>query len=277
MVAGLLITFREGLEAALIVGILLGYLRKLGRLDKQRDIWVGVAAAVLLSAVFAWGIQRVGLVLEGRLEELFEGTMMFLAVAVLTWMIYWMRYQARVIRSSLEKDMQDALTRDNRFGIAAVAFIAVFREGVETALFLSAALYAVQSGGTLFGALLGLLAAALVGILLYAASERLDMKWFFRFTSGLLLVFAAGLFAHGIHEFQEAALLPVFNEHLWDINHILDENSYLGRILQTLAGYNGNPSLGEVLGYLFYWLVALMGIPWFIERRVSNEKIHQPG
>jgi high-affinity iron transporter len=277
MAAGFLISFREGLEAALIVGVLLGYLRKIGRWDRQRDIWMGVVLAVFMSVALAWGIQRVGIVLEGRLEEIYEGTMMFLAVIVLTWVIYWMRNQIRMIRSTLELDLQDALDRNNSFRLAMVAFVAVFREGIETALFLSAALFAVQSGGTLAGAVLGILAAAALGFLIYAASIRLDMKWFFRVTSGLLLIFAAGLFAHGIHEFQEAALLPVYYEHLWDVNHILSEESVLGRLLQALAGYNGNPSLVEVLGYLAYWLFALLGIPWFIERsKMSEKQIPQP-
>lgn len=167
--AFLLISFREGLETALIVGIVLGYLRKIDRIERQRDVWLGVTLAIGLSVALAWGKQRVGLELEGRTEKIFEGITMFLAVAVLTWMIYWMRYQARLIRSSLESDVQRAVDTGDRRGLVAVVFVAVFREGVETALFLSAAAFAAENGGILSGALLGLALAITLGLIIYAA------------------------------------------------------------------------------------------------------------
>ena len=270
LAAATLITFREGLEAALIVGIVIGYLVKIGQGHRARMAWAGVGTAVALSALFAFGISAVGAELEGRAEQIFEGVTMFLAVGVLTWMIFWMRFQARFLKVSLEKEVQTAATSGQTLALFGVAFVAVFREGVETALFLSASAFAADGGGTLAGALLGLAIAATLGWLIYASTVRLNVRLFFNVTSVLLLFFAAGLLAHGVHEFQEASLLPMTVEHVWNINHILDEKSALGEIMKALFGYNGNPSLLEVISYAAYWVVALAGVRWWVGRRAAR-------
>ena len=270
MVAATLISLREGLEAALIVGILLGYLRKINYRAGRGPVWIGVLAAVILSIGVAFVIQSVGLRLDGSAEQLFEGTTMFLAVGVLTWMIFWMRYQARLMRTTLEQDVQAAIAAGRNRGLAAVAFLAVFREGIETALFLSAAAFATERGGTLPGALLGLGLAVLAGYLLYTTTARLNVRIFFNLTSVLLLVFAAGLFAHGVHEFQEAEVFPTLNAQLWNINHILDESSTAGEFLKALIGYNGNPSLEEVAAYLVYWVATLLGVRLWMQAKFST-------
>ncbi|MFQ6000912.1 MAG: iron uptake transporter permease EfeU [Anaerolineae bacterium] len=266
MLAAGLITFREGLEAALIVGIVFGYLKKIERLDQQRYVWGGVIAAIIASLGAALGLQLIGAQFTGRAEEIFEGATMFLAVGVLTWMIFWMRYQGRYIKVALERDVQVAVTAGQNWALFGLAFIAVFREGVETALFLSAATLVSAAANTLWGGFLGLGMALLVGYLIFATAVRLDVKRFFDATSVLLLLFAAGLLAHGVHEFQEAGLIPVIVEHLWDTNHILDEKSALGSILKALLGYNGNPSLLEVSSYLGYWVVVLSSVRWWMKR-----------
>ena len=244
MLAALLITFREGLEAALIVGIVLGYLKRTGHMDRQGGVWWGVAAAV-------------GARFEGRAEQIFEGATMLLAAGVLTWMVFWMQAQGRRIKGELEEGVQKAVAAEQGWALFSLAFIAVVREGIETVLFLSAAAFSSSPAQTLVGGLIGLAAAVAVGWALFAASGRLNMRRFFQVTSVLLIVFAAGLAAHGVHEFQEAGLLPIFVEHVWDINHILDENGTLGSILKSLFGYNGNPSLMEVVSYVGY-LAAIM-------------------
>ena len=155
----------------------------------------------------------------------------------------------------------------------AVAFLAVFREGVETALLLSATLFAASGQSTVLGILAGLGAAALVGYLIYASTVRLNLRVFFNVTALLLLVFAAGLLAHSIHEFQEAGLLLVINEHLWDTSGLLSESSTLGQLLQTLVGYNANPSLLEVVAYWLYWGFVLFCIPWLIDRRIARRQM----
>ena len=269
MAAATLISLREGLEAALIVGIVLGYLRKINYPQGRGYVWLGVLGAVAASLVVAAVIQAVGFELEGRAEAIFEGATMFLAVGVLTWMIFWMRYQARLIKTSLEQDVHAAVLSGRNQGLAAVSFVAVFREGVETALFLSAAAFAFDSGGTLPGAVLGLGIAILMGYVLYASTARLNIRLFFNLTSILLLLFAAGLLAHGVHEFQEAGLIPTLNAQVWDTNHLLDESSPVGQLFKALFGYNGNPSLEEVVAYLFYWVATLLGLRWWMESKFA--------
>jgi high-affinity iron transporter len=270
MIAALLVAFREGLEAALIVGVVFGYLKKTGQGAHYRSAWMGVLTAVAVSIVLAAGIQVIGAELEGRAEQIFEGITMFLAVGVLTWMVFWMRYQSRTLKSALERDVQDAIQSGQNRGLMAVTFLAVFREGVETALFLSAAAFATNQIDTLLGAFAGLSLAVLLGYLIFASSIRLNLRLFFNVTSVLLLVFAAGLLAHGIHEFQEGGLFITLNEHLWDTNHILDEQSTLGELLRAVIGYNGTPSLLEVIGYWAYWIFALFGVRWLVDRKVTR-------
>ncbi|HID89234.1 MAG TPA: hypothetical protein EYH27_01925 [Anaerolineales bacterium] len=224
MLASGLITLREGLEAALIVGIVLSVLRRLGHADRARAVWAGVAAAVGSSLVVGLAIQRLGVAFEGRGEEIFEGATMLLAAVVLTWMIFWMRRQGRQIQTELEQDVRRATATGGNGPLFALAFIAVVREGIETVLFLTAAAFTATPAHTLLGGVLGLALAVGLGWLMFAAGRRLNIRLFFRVTGILLLLFAAGLVAQGVHEFQEAALLPTFVEHVWNINPILDEN-----------------------------------------------------
>ena len=270
MLVSLLLTLREGLEAALIVGIVFGYLRKIGQAQYGRVAWAGVLSAALLSAALAIGITAVGAKLEGRAEQLFEGTTMMLAVVVLTWMIFWMRSQARNFKTSLEHDVQKAVTRGTAWGLFTLTFLAVFREGIETALFLGAA--AFQSSGieTLIGSVIGLSLAALIGYLLYASTVRLNVRLFFDITSLLLLVFAAGLFVHGVHEFQEAGLLPEVVDQVWNTSAFISKESVAGQFLRTLVGYTPTPSLVELIAYVGYWLITLGAVRWWTTRLVAK-------
>ena len=262
MVASFLITLREGLEAALIVGIVLGVLRKLGYADRGRAVWAGVLAAVATSVAAAFALQAVGVAFEGRGEKIFEGVAMLVAAAVLTWMIFWMQRQGRQIEAELARDVRQATATDNAWALFSLAFVAVVREGIETVLFLTAATFSATPAQTLVGGLLGLVVAVALGWLIFAAGKRLDVRVFFRATGILLLLFAAGLVAHGVHELQEAAVLPVVIEHVWDINPILDEGSVVGRFFTALLGYNGNPSLLEVAAYVLYLIVIGAASLW---------------
>jgi high-affinity iron transporter len=262
MISALLITLREGLEAALIVGIVLGLLRRLGKSDQQRWVWAGVGAAVAVSVLAALALGRLGLALEGRGEEIYEGFAMLLAAGVLTWMISWMQRESRQIRTSLEARTQQALSTQSARLLFGFAFVAVVREGLETVLFLTAAALGTEPGQTLAGALAGLALAALLGWALYASGHRLNLRAFFQVTGLLLIFFAAGLLAHGVHELQEAAILPVLVEHLYDINLWLDDKGVVGSFLAALLGYNGNPSLLETAAYVGYLLtITWVAIP----------------
>lgn len=257
-----LLTTREGLEASLIVGIVLAYLAKTDNRQQFRVIWLGTAAAVLVSAVSGAALFFTLGELEGRAEQIFEGAAMFSAVAVLTWMIFWMRKQARFLKGELESKLASAIAAGSAVGLASVVFFAVLREGVETALFLFAISESSTPLTTGIGAVVGLAISITLGAGLYLGTRRLDLRQFFTVTGMLLIVFAAGLLAHGIHEFQEAGLLPVTIERVWNTNGIVSDESTTGEFLKALLGYNGDPSFLEVLAWLAYLGAAL----WFFLR-----------
>lgn len=277
MFAAFLITLREGLEAALIVGTILSALRKLGRVNYMRSVWWGVGAAGLASIGIGLIMNALGMAFEGRGEKIFEGLAMLLAAGILTWMILWMQRPSRGqnrgqhIQQELERDVNKAMQVGRPSLLFGLAFVTVVREGIETVLFLTAAAFSSTSGQILVGGTLGLLVAIGLGWLMFAASKRLNLRAFFQVTGFLLVLFAAGLLAHGIHELQEASLLPIIVEHVWDINPILDENSTVGGLLKALFGYNGNPSLLEVLSYIGYIAIAwLLRQGLWPVRRVST-------
>jgi high-affinity iron transporter len=252
MLASFLLSLREGLEAALIIGIVLGVLLKLKRVDLNKQVWAGAGFAVLASLLVAWMLNLMGMEFEGRGEEIFEGVAMLLAAGVLTWMIFWMHNSAGNLKQEIETQTRDAVQGKGGRALFILAFLAVFREGVELALFLLAVQQTSSPLQTLSGALVGLAGAAVLGWFLFNSTRRLNLRSFFRVTNVLLIIFAAGLVAYGVHEFNEAGIIPSVIEHVWDINHILNENSQVGLLLKALVGYNGNPSLTEVIAYLVY-------------------------
>jgi high-affinity iron transporter len=273
MFASALITLREGLEAALIVGVVLVYLRKIGHRERQGGVWVGVTAALVASVTVAIVLRMLGAEFEGRAEKIFEGATMFLAVVILTYMIFWMRYHGHQLRQTLEQEVHAAVSGQQEWALAGLAFFAVFREGVETALFLGAAGFTANGGSILWGGLLGLAIAIALGWLIFNTTAQIPLRSFFDVTSLLLLFFAAGLMAHSVHEFQGAGLLPTFIAPIWDINPILPEQSLVGSFLKALFGYNGNPSLLEAFSYLGYWVVLFGGLRWWLGRVVVPQAV----
>ena len=254
--AAFLLALREGLEAALIVGVTLSVLARMRRTELRPAAWTGVAVATLISLGAGVALYWVGLELSGRAEEIFEGVTMLLAAGLLTWMIIWMRTQGRRIQQQLEADVREAALRGHRRAVFAVTFLAVLREGVELALFLTAAAFRVDAAATLTGGVAGLAIAALLGWGLYTATLRLNVRTFFQATGWLLILFAAGLVAHGVHEFNEAGLIPALVEPVWDLSRLLPEETAIGSLLKALFGYNANPSLSEVLAYAGYLLAV---------------------
>jgi high-affinity iron transporter len=269
MLPSYLLSLREGIEAALIIGILLGALRQMRRAELSSSVWVGVISASLLSVLASIFLTVLGLSLEGRTEQIFEGITMLLAASVLTWMIFWMSRQSRNIKGELESGVHRAAFEGGKRGLFVLAFLAVLREGIELALFLAAAVFASDVQQTLIGTFLGLGTAILLGWSLFATTVRLDLRRFFRVTGFLLILFAAGLVAHGVHEFNEAGLLPAVIEHVWNVNPILDEASTLGSMFAALFGYNGDPSLTEVIAYLAYFITIFIGL------RLSNQRAEE--
>ncbi|HET7010682.1 MAG TPA: iron uptake transporter permease EfeU [Anaerolineales bacterium] len=254
MAAAFLLALREGLEAALVVGVAMSVLARMRRDELRSAAWAGVAVAALLSAFVGAGLTWVGAEVEGQAEEIFEGVTMLLAAGLLTWMILWMRSQGREIQRRLELDVRQAALKGHRRAVFAITFFAVLREGVETAIFLTAAAFRSDASGTLVGGLAGLATAVLLGWGLYSATLRLNIRTFFQVTGVLLLLFAAGLVGHGVHELNEAGLIPGLIDPIWDVSGVLAEDSPLGALLKALFGYNANPSLTEVLAYITYLL-----------------------
>jgi high-affinity iron transporter len=260
MFPSFLLSLREGLEAALIIGIVLGALSQVKRSDLKSAIWLGAGIAIAVSLVGAVALTLLGAKFEGRAEEIFEGVAMLMAAGILTWMIFWMRSHARTLKQDLESNVRRATLNGGMNALFALAFFSVAREGLELALFLVAASAATDAMQTIIGAVAGLGVAVVLGWLLFTTTRRLSLRSFFRVTNVLLILFAAGLVAHSVHEFNEAGLIPPVVEHIWDTNYILHENSTLGEISKALFGYNGNPSLTEVVAYVGYFLVLWLGI-----------------
>ena len=258
MLASFLLSLREGLEAALIIGIVLGVLLKINRTELNKTVWLGAGVAAVLSFVAAIGMNQLGMKFEGRGEQIFEGFAMFLAAGVLTWMILWMHNTAGNLKSEIEAKTKDAVQGKGQKALFILAFLAVFREGIELALFLLAAQKTSSPTQTFIGALSGLAGAAILGWMLFTSTRKLNMRNFFRVTNVLLIIFAAGLVAHGVHEFNEAGIIPPVIEHVWDVNGFVNENSELGLVLKALVGYNGNPSLTEVIAYVAYLGVIIV-------------------
>ena len=250
----LVISLREGVEMALVVGIVLAYLSQVGARGARVWVWSGVAAATAVSLLFLWILNALDKEFEGATEQIFEGTTMFLAVVFLTWMIFWMLRNARFLRSELQRGVQGVLERGGgAWGLSLLVFFAVVREGVELALLL----FAAPGEGKLLGSIIGLALAIGVGVLIYAFGRRIDLRTFFRVTTVVLLLFAAGLAAHAAHEFAEAGpLAAVDGPKLWSTAAILPDEDGLGSILRALFGYQDEPTLLEVVVYFGYFAVV---------------------
>ena len=195
---------------------------------------------------------------------------MWTAAGVLTWMIFWMRKQAINIKGHLHAQIQSALGSGSTLGLFGLAFVAVVREGIETVLFLFAATRVAESGVlSAVGGVLGLVIAVAIGYSIYKGTSKLNLRVFFNVTGLLLILFAAGLLAHGIHEFHEAGIIPPVIAHVWDVEQILPEQSLVGRFLTAIFGYNANPSLVEALAYTSYLSFSL--IAYFLPAKFIKE------
>lgn len=250
--ATFIVVFREALEASLILGIILTLL---ARLDARRyfsHVILSALAAVGLSFVAGAWLSSLADSQKEKMKQIIEGTISLVACGVLTYMFFWMEKQARLLKSEIEQKVETALTAQDDLAMISLSFFAVFREGAETMLFLKAV--AIQSGGATswLGGLAGLGLAASLSIFLFVGGKRIPLKTLFRVTGILILLMAAGLLAYGIHELEEAGWINPIIYPVWNINSILNEKAGLGSFLKVLFGYNGNPSLTEVLSYWIY-------------------------
>ena len=255
MFANFLIGLREGLEAALVVGILVAYLVKTGNRDKLRPLWAGVAAAIVLSASFGAVLTYTSteLLSTGKQQEAFAGIVSVIAVGFVTWMIFWMRRTARFLKTELHDKLSSALAIGG-LALAATSFLAVGREGLETALFLWSAVQATGStAAPLGGIVLGLTVATVLGYLLYRRAVALNLAKFFTWTGAGLVLVAAGVLSYGVHDLQEGGLLPGLNSLAFDVSGSIPLSTWYGSVLHGTIGFTPKTSwlqLAAFVGYL---------------------------
>ena len=261
MIPGFILTLREGLEAALVISLVLGSLNHIQRSDLNRFVWQGALIAFILSVLAAVGLNILGTEFKDPAEAIFEGLTMLLAAGILSWMIFWMQRQARSLKGKIENSVQTTLVAQGRRGLFFLSFLAVIREGLELALYLMAVRITSSPLQTLAGAMLGLVTAAGLGWLLFASTHRFNLRRFFQVTNLLLVVFAAGLVANSAHQLIIAGWIPAGMTQVWNLSHLLDDNSAIGQVLNTLVGYNSQPSSTEIAVYLGY-LALLAGFLW---------------
>jgi high-affinity iron transporter len=267
LLSGLLTGLREGVEAALIVSIILAYLAKTGNQRHFGKIWLGAGAAVAVSIVVGVVLLQTIGGFEEPAEQIFEGFAMVIAASVVTWMLFWMRRTAANIKGSLQAGVDRALVQGGILGLGVLAFTAVIREGIETALFLmgQATAAGTQAWSTLIGAIVGLAIAVAIGYALYRGAQVINLRTFFSWTGIGLIFIAAGLLSHGIHEFIEAGWITFGTGTAFDIGAILPHEStpengvlgVIGSILRALVGYTSSPEWITFLAWLVYLVVVL--------------------
>ena len=264
--ANLLIALREGLEAALVVSIIVAYLVKSDRRDALPKLWIGVGLAALLplatGAILTWGPKT----LTFQAQEILGGTLSFVAVGLVTWMIFWMGKNARELKGELEGSLSRTLAGDGSgWGVVWIAVVAVGREGVETALFVWATVRSSIETSimqTTAGVVTGLVLAIVLGVLIYQGAVRINLRIFFAVTGYFLIVVAAGIVAYGIGDLQEAGLLPGHTSHAWDLSSYLPANTsplhWLYVLLEAMFQLNLQPSVLQVLGWCLYIVPTLV-------------------
>ncbi len=260
MLATYLIGLREGLEATLVVSILIAFLVKSQRTDRLGQVWAGVALAVALSVFFGWLLTYTSTTFLQRYEqrELFEAIASVLAVVFVTWMIFWMRRAARSIAGELRSKLTDALAVGS-VAVAGMAFLAVIREGLETSLiFYSAAQLAGDNQRPLLALVAGIATSVLIGYLMYATAVRVNLSVFFTWTGALLILVAAGILKYGVHDFQEAGVLPGLNNLAYDISGVLDPSAWYTALLTGMFNITPTASVLEVVAWAAYAVPVLV-------------------
>ena len=264
MLANLLIGLREGLEASLIVGILIAYVVKIDRRDVLSKIWAGVVVAIVVSlgigALLALGLTT----LSPEVEPFIAGTMSILATGLVTWMIFWMARTARNLRGNLHNDIDKNLAGAG-WGLVLLAFFAVGREGIETAVFIWAAAQAAQDTALpLLGAVLGLGISVTLGYLIYRGMVRLNLAKFFTWSGALLIIVAAGVLINGFGDLQEVGLFPGVNALAFDVSGTVPEDSWYGSLLKGIFGFSAAMNWGQVI----LW-IAFVGVTLTLFLRMS--------
>ncbi|MEV7141115.1 iron uptake transporter permease EfeU [Streptomyces tauricus] len=258
MFGNYLIGLREGLEASLVVCILIAYLVKTDRRDALKPIWTGIAVAVVLALGFGFALEFGSQELTFEAQEALGGSLSIIAVCLVTWMVFWMRRTARHLKAELHGRL-DAALQMGTAALVATAFLAVGREGLETALFVWASVRASNDGtqGPLIGVLLGVLTAVVLGYLFYRGAVRINLAKFFTWTGGMLVVVAAGVLAYGVHDLQEADFLPGLTNKAFDISETVPPDSWYGTLLKGVFNFQPDPTVVQVVVWVLYLVPTL--------------------
>lgn len=275
MFGNYLIGLREGLEASLVVCILIAYLVKTDNKSKLTPVWTGVAIAVALSLAFGALLQFGSSTLTFQAQEILGGTLSILSVGLVTWMVFWMRRTARHLKSELQDKLDAALALGSG-ALVITALFAVGREGLETSLFIWTAVQASGDGlRPLVGALLGLATSVVLGWLFYKGTLRIDLAEFFRWTGAMLVLVAAGVLAYGIHDLQEGDILPGLRNVAFDISDTIPADSWYGTLLKGVFNFQPDPTVIQVIVWLLY-LVPVMATFLAPARDRSSATAPQP-
>lgn len=260
MLVPFLIMFREGVEAALIVGIIASYLHQTGRGAWMPVVWIGILLALAMSLTVGAILQLLSAEFPQKAQELFEAIIGLIAVVVLTSMVFWMRKAARSIKAELHQSIDAAFKTSTYQGLGLIlmVFFAVAREGLESVFFLLAAFQQSEGGSAPLGALLGVLLAAAVGYGIYKGGLRLNLRRFFRWTGVFILIIAAGILANSVMALHEAGLWNHFQTVAFDASSILPLDSALGSVLAGIFGYIATPTISEMVAYLGFLIPALV-------------------
>jgi high-affinity iron transporter len=283
VLAALIIFLREGIEASMIVAILLAYLDRLGRREYFKDVFLGVGAALLLAAGGGLAAYFTIRSYDGsRAQTIFETGTYILAAAVLTYMTFWMRNHARSISRELRSKADAALDGRARWSLALLAFQAVGREGLETVVFTLAIIFSTSAANALTGAIIGLAGALVIAFFIYRLGHKLNLSKFFTVIGCLLMVFAAGLLADTVENLQELGWVRVLDVPMWHTGHILSEDSSFGDVLHSFFGYSDSPTPLQLLVYVAYLAIviaAFLGLRAALRahRQVSQPAIESPG
>jgi high-affinity iron transporter len=264
MLATLVIFLREGVEASMIIAILLAYLNRIGRRDHFRDVFIGVGAALLLAtAGGAVAYETIRTYAGSRAQTIFETATYLLAAAVLTYMTFWMRKHARSLSKELRARTDAALDGRARWGLGLLAFQAVGREGVETVVFTLAIIFSTSTAGALSGAAIGLAGSLGISFVIYRLGHKLNLAKFFTVIGVLLMIFAAALLANAVENLQQLGWLPVLASPMWHSGSLLSESSAFGDVMHSFFGYSDAPTPLQLLiyaGYLAVVVVTYLGV-----------------
>ena len=261
--AEFIVMFRESLEIAFIVGIMLAYLHKTKNPDMEKHIHLGVASGIVSAIIIAYLFQFVQGGFDAH-EPLFEGVFMVITAALVTWLILWMVQQKKFVEK-LQENMKVKLEKKETFGLFMLAFVSTLREGVEAVLFM-AGIYLNTGVLSLAASLAGVVCAVLLGVLIFEYAVKFNANLFFKVTTMILILLAAGLFSQGLHELQEVKLLPTWVDHIYNLQvketDTWGEKGSVGSVLKGLVGYSTQPSDLQVVGYLLY-----LGVVYYLYKK----------